>query len=70
MHNTRRDGSSGNLPENETIVTRKRISGVLDTCSLRVLEHRRDIFYPFSLMVHNTKPIGHQVISTLSILTG
>lgn len=26
-----------------------------------MLEERRDIFYPFSLIVHNTKPIGHEV---------
>ncbi|CAA6666175.1 unnamed protein product [Spirodela intermedia] len=67
MNNTCRDGSSGNLRENETLVTRKRISGVLDTRSLRMLEHRRDIFYPFSLMVHNTKPIGHQDVVGLII---
>jgi hypothetical protein len=41
---------------------RKRITGgVLDSNSLRTLRDRRDLFYPFSLILHNTKPVGHQV---------
>ena len=41
---------------------RKRITGgVLDSNSLRTLKDRRDLFYPFSLILHNTKPVGHQV---------
>jgi len=41
---------------------RKRITGgVLDSNSLRTLKDRRDLFYPFSLILHNMKPVGHQV---------
>ena len=41
---------------------RKRITGgVLDSNSLRTLKDRRDLFYPFSLILHNSKPVGHQV---------
>ncbi|GJN32184.1 hypothetical protein PR202_gb20668 [Eleusine coracana subsp. coracana] len=43
---------------------RKRITGgVLDSNSLRTLKDRRDLFYPFSLILHNTKPVGHQVVA-------
>jgi hypothetical protein len=42
---------------------RKRITGgVLDSNSLRMLNDRRDLFYPFSLILYNTKPVGHQVL--------
>jgi hypothetical protein len=41
---------------------RKRITGgVLNSNSLRTLKDRRDLFYPFSHILHNSKPVGHQV---------
>jgi hypothetical protein len=41
---------------------RKRITGgILDSNSLRTLKDRRNLLYPFSLILHNTKPVGHQV---------
>jgi hypothetical protein len=41
---------------------RKRITGgILDSNTLRTLKDRRDLLYPFSLILHNTKPVGHQV---------
>ncbi|WVZ72633.1 hypothetical protein U9M48_021058 [Paspalum notatum var. saurae] len=47
---------------------RKRITGgVLDSNSLRTLKDRRDLFYPFSLILHNTKPVGHQDLVGLVI---
>jgi len=50
--------------ENKEAVLLKKISGcVLDSYSLRMLEDRKDILSPFSLIVHNSKPVGHQVIS-------
>lgn len=55
----------GNPPghlSNEVIMMRKKIcGGVLDRHSLRMLGEKKDIFYPFSLILYNTKPIGHQV---------
>ncbi|KAG2586486.1 hypothetical protein PVAP13_5NG039900 [Panicum virgatum] len=47
---------------------RKRITGgVLDSNNLRTLKDRRDLFYPFSLILHNTKPVGHQDLVGLVI---
>jgi len=41
---------------------RKRIyGGIIDCNSLRMLEEKRDLFYLISFIVHNTKPVGHQV---------
>lgn len=37
--------------------------GLIDTNSLQMLEEKRDIFYFLSFLVHNTKPVGHQVAS-------
>ncbi|XP_058073877.1 uncharacterized protein LOC131222728 isoform X2 [Magnolia sinica] len=63
-----RDNPPGNLRSHESMMTRKRIcGGVLDTCSLRMLEEKKDIFYPFSLILHNTKPVGHQDLVGLVI---
>jgi len=42
---------------------RKRITGtILNVENLKMLKDRRDLFYPLSLILHNTKPVGHQVI--------
>lgn len=41
---------------------RKRIIGtILNVDNLKMLNDRRDLFYPLSLILHNTKPVGHQV---------
>lgn len=61
-YNAHRDNPSCHLRINENIVTHKRIcGGILDAYSLRILE-KRNIFYPLMLIIHNTKPIGHQVL--------
>jgi hypothetical protein len=47
---------------------RKRITGgILDSNTLRTLKDRRDLLYPFSLILHNTKPVGHQDLVGLVI---
>ncbi|AQK90706.1 hypothetical protein ZEAMMB73_Zm00001d008789 [Zea mays] len=47
---------------------RKRITGgVLNSNSLRTLKDRRDLFYPFSHILHNSKPVGHQDLVGLVI---
>ncbi|XXG64223.1 hypothetical protein AAC387_Pa05g2227 [Persea americana] len=62
-----RDNPSCHLRINENIVTHKRIcGGILDAYSLRILE-KRNIFYPLMLIIHNTKPIGHQDLVGLVI---
>ena len=46
----------------DSYMRRKRIyGGIIDTNSLRMLEEKRDLFYLISFIVHNTKPVGHQV---------
>ncbi|XP_057959544.1 uncharacterized protein LOC131152008 [Malania oleifera] len=53
---------------NENVVRRKRAyGGILDSNSLQMLEEKREIFYPISFIVHNTKPVGHQDLVGLVI---
>ncbi|KAJ6840658.1 uncharacterized protein M6B38_118000 [Iris pallida] len=52
----------------EVVVTRKRINGgVLDRYNLCMLKDGKDLFYPLSFVVHNTKPLGHQDLVGLLI---
>lgn len=39
--------------------------GILDANSLQILEEKRDMFYLLSFILHNTKPVGHQVFVML-----
>ncbi|KDO55898.1 uncharacterized protein LOC102608613 isoform X1 [Citrus sinensis] len=49
------------LRVNEHLMTRRRIfGGILDAKSLQSLKTKRAICYPFSFIVHNSKPVGHQ----------
>ncbi|KAJ3694104.1 hypothetical protein LUZ60_009584 [Juncus effusus] len=53
---------------NREATMRKRITGgVIDIHSLRTLKDKRDFLYPFSLILHNTKPVGHQDLVGLVI---
>ncbi|KAL6608326.1 hypothetical protein ACP70R_041389 [Stipagrostis hirtigluma subsp. patula] len=57
----------GHSRSNEAIM-RKRLTGtILDVDNLRMLKDRRDLFYPLSLILHNTKPAGHQDLVGLVI---
>lgn len=40
---------------------KKNYGEIIDTNSIQMLEQKRDIFYFLSFIVHNTKPVGHQV---------
>ncbi|KAK9273478.1 hypothetical protein L1049_018288 [Liquidambar formosana] len=52
----------------ESSIRRKRtLGGILDANSLRMLEEKREIFYPLSFILHNTKPVGHQDLVGLVI---
>ncbi|KAJ6813534.1 uncharacterized protein M6B38_141930 [Iris pallida] len=52
----------------EVVVTRNRIKGgVLDRYNLHMLKDGKDMFYPLSFVVHNTKPLGHQDLVGLLI---
>ncbi|KAA8521316.1 hypothetical protein F0562_011989 [Nyssa sinensis] len=48
---SRTHGSSENF-----LRQKKTYGGILDTNSLKMLEEKRVIFYPFSFIIHNTKP--------------
>lgn len=53
------------LPYSSHSLSRKRITGGINGClineaTLRSLDFRRDFFFPFSLLFHNTRPIGRQ----------
>lgn len=56
-----RGNPPGHLSNEVTMMRKKICGGVLDTYSLRMLREKKDIFYPFSLILYNTKPVGHQV---------
>jgi hypothetical protein len=70
--NTYRENPSSHLREethlnqahgsNESLMRRRRTFGsILDANSIQVLEEKREIFYLLSFILHNTKPVGHQV---------
>ena len=47
---------------NESLMRRRRIFGsILDANSVQEIEEKREIFYLLSFILHNTKPVGHQV---------
>lgn len=57
-----RDGPVDSLRVSERLMARKRLfGGILHTKSLRMLKERKAICYPFSFIVYNAKPVGHQV---------
>ena len=46
----------------EYLTRQKRSYGaILDIDNIRSLEEKRDLFFPLILVLHNTKPVGHQV---------
>uniref|UniRef100_A0A5B7ADH9 DUF8003 domain-containing protein n=1 Tax=Davidia involucrata TaxID=16924 RepID=A0A5B7ADH9_DAVIN len=46
---------------------KKTYGGILDINRLKMLEEKRDIFYPLSFIIYNTKPVGHLVALSLSL---
>ncbi|KAL8110021.1 uncharacterized protein LOC141672459 isoform X1 [Apium graveolens] len=46
---------------------RKIYGGNVDANSIDVLDEKRDVFFPFSFIIHNTKPVGHQDLVGLII---
>jgi hypothetical protein len=47
---------------NDALLRKRITSTILNVENLKMLKDRRDLFYPLSLILHNTKPVGHQVI--------
>lgn len=46
---------------------RKIYGGVVDVDSLKVHGEKRDMFFVLSFLIHNAKPVGHQVSISLSL---
>lgn len=49
------------------LLSRKKMTGginggVISDATLTSLEYKRDFLFPFSLLLHNTRPVGRQVI--------
>ncbi|XP_020259156.1 uncharacterized protein LOC109835595 isoform X2 [Asparagus officinalis] len=52
----------------EPLLMRRRINGgTLDPYNLQTLKDKKDILYPLSFVVYNTKPVGHQDLVGLFI---
>ncbi|KVH89933.1 hypothetical protein Ccrd_008071 [Cynara cardunculus var. scolymus] len=47
----------------DNLTQKKSYGRVLDINSLKTLKEKRDVFFPFTFIVHNTKPVGHQLYS-------
>ncbi|URD89015.1 glycine-rich protein [Musa troglodytarum] len=68
VHSPQRVNKPGDTMNREAVLHKRISGGVLDSSSLRMLEEKKkDLFYPFSLIVHNTKPVGHQDLVGLVI---
>ncbi|KAG8636170.1 hypothetical protein MANES_16G106300v8 [Manihot esculenta] len=63
-----RDGQLENQKVSEQIMARRGIiGGILHSKNLRTLKLRRTIYYPFAIILHNSKPVGHQDLVGLFI---
>ncbi|OVA08499.1 hypothetical protein BVC80_209g237 [Macleaya cordata] len=67
VQSIQKDHLPGRLNSDNIMMHKGIYGGILDTCSLRVLEEKKKIFYLFSYIVHNTKPVGHQDLVGLVI---
>ncbi|XP_068650763.1 uncharacterized protein [Aristolochia californica] len=52
-------------PQISMAISRKRLTGringgIINEATLSSLDYRRDVLFPFSLLLHNTRPIGSQ----------
>eukprot|EP01018_Ginkgo_biloba_P007462 Gb_18851 [translate_table: standard] len=62
----------GNQQYTHRSLSRRRLGGgigggIINAYTLRSLEYRKDFFFPFSLILHNTRPVGHQDLVGLII---
>jgi hypothetical protein len=66
LHRIHRVDPPDDLRVGEHSMTSKRnFGGILHAKSLRMLKQKKAICYPFSFIVYNTKPVGHQVVKML-----
>ncbi|KAG6723483.1 hypothetical protein I3842_03G210200 [Carya illinoinensis] len=68
LHRIHRENPLDHLRDCEHSVTcRRNFGGILHAKSLRMLKQKKAICYPFSFIVYNTKPVGHQDLVGLFI---
>ncbi|KAF5481918.1 hypothetical protein F2P56_002530 [Juglans regia] len=68
LHRIHRENPQDHLRVCEHSVTcRRNFGGILHAKSLRMLKQKKAICYPFSFIVYNTKPVGHQDLVGLFI---
>ena len=60
-HNVNADSQLGHSRSNDAYMCKGITGGILNIDNLMVLKDRSELFYPLSLLLHNTKPAGHQV---------
>ncbi|XP_071701342.1 uncharacterized protein [Rutidosis leptorrhynchoides] len=63
-----KDSNQVHVVANDNNMTQKKsYIMVLDINSLKALKENRDVFFPLSFIIHNTKPVGHQDLVGLVI---
>ncbi|KAK9102258.1 hypothetical protein Sjap_019512 [Stephania japonica] len=67
LQHVQRSSPPSYLDTKSNILSKRIPGGVLDIYSVRMLEEKKDIFYPFSFILRNTKPVGHQDLVGLVI---
>lgn len=64
---THRDYSMDHTSVSEPLMGRKRFfGGILQNKNLRAMKEKKSICYPFSFLIRNVKPVGHQVYNCLN----
>lgn len=54
----------------QKMVQKRIFGGIIQAKSLEALKEKKDISYPLSFMIYNTKPVGHQVVILLKFKFG
>ena len=54
----------------QKMVQKRILGGIIQAKSLKALKEKRDISYPLSFTIYNTKPVGHQVVVLLKFEFG
>ncbi|TVU17139.1 hypothetical protein EJB05_33155 [Eragrostis curvula] len=65
--NTNVDSQLVHLRNNDALMRKRIVGTIVDVDNLRMLKDSRNLLYPLSLILHNTKPVGHQDLVGLVI---
>ncbi|KAM3407778.1 hypothetical protein ACQJBY_001250 [Aegilops geniculata] len=61
------DSQLGHSRNNDAYMCKSITGGILNVDNLMTVKDRNDLFHPLSLILHNTKPVGHQDLVGLVI---